>query len=132
MSDSTPRALPQVARKASWSKSIEARLKIYWNSPAILNLMYIPALLLFGIFILYPFIQGIRLSFTDWNGFSPTYNWVGLDKYQRLLSDTRVHQALFNTFFYGGVSTLLQNILGLAYALFLDQKVKGKELIRAI
>ena len=38
-------------------------------------------------FIIYPFINGIRLSFTNWNGFSQTYDWIGLQQYKRLLAD---------------------------------------------
>lgn len=31
----------------------------------------LPALLLYGLFFLYPFAQGIRISFTNWDGLTP-------------------------------------------------------------
>ncbi len=34
------------------------------------NLLYLPALVMFGIFVFYPFLKGVRLSFTDWSGYS--------------------------------------------------------------
>ncbi|HCD45989.1 MAG TPA: glycerol-3-phosphate ABC transporter permease, partial [Lachnoclostridium sp.] len=39
---------------------------------SVINLFYIPAVILFLVFVIYPFIQGIRLSFTNWNGYSQT------------------------------------------------------------
>jgi len=94
--------------------------------------MYLPALILFAVFIIYPFIQGIRLSFTDWNGYSRHYHWVGTEQYERLFTDERVQNAVKNTLFYGIGSTVLQNFFGLLYALFLNQKLRGREVVRVI
>lgn len=96
------------------------------------NLMYLPALLLLAVFIFYPFVQGVRYSFTNWDGYSEHFRWVGLLQYQRFLSDPDMLRTIVNTFIYGCGSTLLQNILGLAYALFLDQNIRGKGLVRTI
>lgn len=112
--------------------TIQTRLKRVWNSPAILNVLYLPALVLFAVFIVYPLLQGVRISFTNWNGYSPAFDWVGWQKYERLLTDSRVHQALGNTFVYGIGSTALQNLFGLLYALFLNQRLQGKNLVRSI
>ena len=49
--------------------------------------MYLPAVLVVSAFIIYPFFNGIQLSFTNWNGFSQQYEWIGLDQYKRLLQD---------------------------------------------
>lgn len=94
--------------------------------------MYLPAVLIMSAFIFYPFIQGIHISFTNWDGYSQQYKMVGLEQYRRLLSDPVVLRTIGNTFIYGCGSTLLQNVLGLAYALFLDQKIRGKGLVRTI
>lgn len=44
-----------------------------------------PALLLFALLGVYTVVYGLRLSFEEWNGFSPTRIWVGLDNYKDLL-----------------------------------------------
>jgi len=107
-------------------------MKRLMQSKGLINLMYVPAVLLFAMFIFYPFIQGIRVSFTDWNGYSQNYNWVGFDKYKMMLSDKNVWITIKNTIIYGFGSTFFQNILGLAYALFLDSQIRGKGLVRTI
>jgi raffinose/stachyose/melibiose transport system permease protein len=102
------------------------------NSPAWLNLLYVPALLLFGLFILYPFIRGLMYSFTNWDGYSQTFKWIGLSNYRRMFSDPDVARVIRNTFIYGLGSALLQNIIGLAYALFLNQNIRMRALTRTI
>jgi raffinose/stachyose/melibiose transport system permease protein len=113
-------------------KASETRRKPRRSSPRMVNLMYLPALLLLAVFIFYPFVQGVRYSFTNWDGYSEHFRWVGLLQYQRFLSDPDMLRTIVNTFIYGCGSTLLQNILGLAYALFLDQNIRGKGLVRTI
>ena len=113
-------------------KAFETRRKPRRSSPWLVNLMYLPALILLSVFIFYPFIQGVRYSFTNWDGYSEHFRWVGLLQYQRFLSDPDMLRTIVNTFIYGCGSTLLQNILGLAYALFLDQNIRGKGFVRTI
>ena len=46
-----------------------------------------PGLVLYTIFVLSSFAQGVQISFTNWTGFTPTLEYVGLDNYLRLLRD---------------------------------------------
>lgn len=110
----------------------DSRRKQRRASHWMINLMYVPALILMSVFIFYPFFQGIHYSFTNWDGFSGQFSWVGLTQYSRILTDPEVLRAIGNTFIYGLGSALLQNILGLAYALFLDRKMRGKGIVRTI
>jgi N-acetylglucosamine transport system permease protein len=54
----------------------------------------IPALALYGLFVLWPYANAIYLSFTGWRGLSNKKPWVGLDNYQRLWNDNRFHEDL--------------------------------------
>jgi raffinose/stachyose/melibiose transport system permease protein len=107
-------------------------IRKFFDSPASLNLMYVPALVLLAVFIFYPIIQGIKISFTNWDGYSAHYSDVGLDKYHYMFTDLKTRRVIVNTLIYGLGSTLFQNVIGLAYALFLNGKVKGKGIIRTI
>lgn len=102
------------------------------NRKSLMNILYLPAILLFLFIVVYPFIDGIRISFTNWNGFSQNYKYVGVDNYIRLLQDKNIWGALFNTIIYGFGSTLLQNVIGMAYAIFLNSKFRGRSLARTI
>ncbi|WP_342346105.1 sugar ABC transporter permease [Paenibacillus mangrovi] len=102
------------------------------KSPVMLNWMYLPALLLFAVFIYYPFFRGLLISFTDWDGYSQIFHYIGIDNYKRMLSDSRVHTVIINTLIYGLGSTLFQNIIGLLYALLLNKHGKGRTFVRVI
>lgn len=91
-----------------------------------MNLMYLPAIVLFSIFVIYPFLSGIRISLTNWNGFSQSYKYVGFENYLALFTDKNVWSSFGNTIVYGVGSTFFQQIAGLAMALLLNSKFKGK------
>lgn len=98
----------------------------------IMNLFYVPAIILFSVFVIYPLMKGIFLSFTNWNGYSQSYKMVGINNYVRMLDDQNVHRAFLNTIIYGVGSTICQNVLGLALALLLNQKFRGRAFTRTI
>lgn len=97
-----------------------------------INLMYVPVLFLFAVFIVYPVINGVGIAMTNWDGFSPTRANVGLANFQRLLTDDNFIVALRNTFVYGFGSTLVQQIFGLLLAVLLDTAIRGRNIARAI
>ncbi|WP_338656763.1 sugar ABC transporter permease [Sporosarcina psychrophila] len=94
--------------------------------------MYLPALLAISVFIIYPFLNGLKISFTNWNGFSQTYKYVGFDQYKRMLVDPDTWLIVKNTLLYGLGSTFFQNVIGLLYALLLNQSIRGKSIARTI
>ena len=95
-----------------------------------MNVFYIPALLLILFFVLGPLIEAFRISFTQWNGYSQDYKYIGLKNYLKLFKDSNFLIAFRNTIIYGFGSTLLQNLLGLAYAVFLNSRFKGHSVVR--
>lgn len=97
-----------------------------------INLFYVPALVLFAVFIVYPFVSGISLSATDWDGYSLGWNDVGFANYASLLQDETFRQILVNTIVYGVGSTLFQQVLGLGLALALNRRARGSALARAV
>ena len=87
--------------------------------------MAVPALVLFALFFVYPLSQGIRISFTDWTGFSSHYHYIGLQNFGDFFQDDRAVHALKVTLIFGFASPLLLCLVGLTYALILDQKLAG-------
>lgn len=95
-------------------------------------LMLIPVVILFTGLVFYPFIEGIRISLTNWNGYSRTYSYVGMTNYISLLNSRLFKVALRNTFIYGFGCTFIQQVVGLAYALFVNLRFRGRNLVRLI
>ena len=97
-----------------------------------LDLFYIPAVILFLLFVIYPFGKGIYLSLTNWNGYSLSMKFVGITNYINMFTDKNVLIAFKNTLIYGFGSTVIQNVLGILLAVFLNQEFKGKGIIRTV
>ena len=96
----------------------------------LMDLFYIPAFVLFSVFVVFPFIKGIYLSLTNWNGYSENMDFIGLSNYVRMFSDANVLRAFRNTLIYGAGSTLLQNVFGILLAVFLNSKFRCRSLLR--
>lgn len=97
-----------------------------------INFFYLPAVIVMLIFIAYPLGRAIYLSFFQWNGYSSTMTFTGLKNYQSMMTDNIFFVSIRNTLIYGFGSTLCQQILGLALALFLDSKFKGRGIVRTV
>jgi raffinose/stachyose/melibiose transport system permease protein len=96
------------------------------------NILYVPALIFLVWYIVYPFIEGIRISFTNWNGYSQSYRYIGFGNFIRVFTDENFFIALKNTLFYGFGSTLLQQFFGLSAALLLNGSFRGRNAARTI
>lgn len=107
-------------------------IAVFFSKKNSLNLFYVPALILFMVFTVYPLMLGVQLSFTDWNGYSQGWDFVNIDNYVRLVSDSYFQKVLGNTLIYGFGSTFFQQILGLLLALILNTKLRGRNIARAV
>jgi raffinose/stachyose/melibiose transport system permease protein len=93
--------------------------------------MAVPAFLLFALFFLYPLSQGIWMSLTDWDGISRA-NFIGVQNFIDFFNDERAISDIRNTLIFALGSAPLLNIVGLAYALLMNAKFKGKSIARAM
>jgi multiple sugar transport system permease protein len=89
-----------------------------------------PAMILFSVFVLWPIVQSIWISFHEWSGFGPM-SWIGLDNYRELMGDSRFHTSLANNVRWL-VLMLLAPVFGLVVALFLNQNVRGIRLAKSL
>lgn len=93
-------------------------------------LMLLPAALLIAVFHLFPFVNGMRISLTNWDGFSPDFDFVGFANFREIGADPIFLIALKNMLIYGVACSLIQNVLGLAYALFVNQSFRLNHAVR--
>ncbi len=89
-----------------------------------------PFFTLFGVFMVYPLFDSIRLSTYSVRGMRDQ-TFVGLENIERLLADPLFWTALWNTAYFAAGSLLLQLPVALALALLLSNaRLKGRNLFR--
>ncbi|MFF5229089.1 carbohydrate ABC transporter permease [Dactylosporangium sp. NPDC000521] len=95
-------------------------------------LLVSPSLILIGVFV-YGFLGwNVRVSFTNWRGLSPSYHFVGLDNYARLLRDERWHADVRNLVVFTVVFVVGSLLLGFLMAMLLDKGVRGEGFLRGV
>ena len=88
----------------------------------------IPLLLLL-VFTYLPVLNMFMYSFTKWNGFSTTKEFVGLENYITIFNNPEYFSVFKNSLYYFG-SALVQIALALYFAVILSTEVKGKNFFK--
>lgn len=96
-----------------------------WRSPGTGQaraawLFLAPSLIALAIFVAYPMLRSLYLSFTDFNLLRAP-EWVGLDNFTRILTDGKAMNAVVNTLVYAAVTTVLSVFLALLIAVVLNR-----------
>ncbi len=94
-------------------------------------ILILPWVVGFLVFLAYPMLRSLYLSFTSYNLLSPP-EWVGLRNFQRILADEDFWQSLKVTLFYALGSVPGGTIIALALAMVLAQKLRGVNFWRTI
>jgi multiple sugar transport system permease protein len=92
--------------------------------------LLLPTVILLGLFIAYPFVEGVLLSVTDARVGVPG-KFVGLANFEALWDDSIFRVAVWNTFVYTAVASVFKLALGLWLALLLNRNFRGKAFTRA-
>lgn len=90
-----------------------------------------PALLLYSLFMLYPMFEAVRISFFDWDGFSPNMNFIGLDNYVNTLNDKIFVLSLKHNLVWVVLDLFIIVIPVLVVAVLISRVQKGKLFFRA-
>jgi ABC-type sugar transport system permease subunit len=95
-------------------------------------LMFSPGFIIYFSFLLIPIALLVYYSFYNWNGVSPSYQFVGLGNYVEAFHDKAFGRALRVTLFITIVATLVVNILGIAFAVLLNKKGRMTNFYRSV
>lgn len=87
--------------------------------------------LLFCAVVVVPFLYGIYLTFTSWDGVSLDKPFVGLKNYMDAFQDTEFWLAMGRTVIYSVFSVVLINVFAFAMAYLVTSGVKGQNFFRA-
>jgi ABC-type sugar transport system permease subunit len=120
----------------SHTETNKSQQKIFdnWKNrlPDISTFVFIgPALGLLGLLIIYPIIATFYLSFTDWDGISRNWNFIGIDNYLKFFDDANFIAAFKNSIIYVIGFTTFSIALGLFFALIFNTQLKGSTIIKS-
>lgn len=90
-----------------------------------------PALIILGIFLLWPIAYLFYLSFTTGSFTAAGIKWVGFDNYLRLLLNPDFWQVLFNTAYFTIATVIPSLVIPLALAVLLNQSLQLRGLLRS-
>jgi multiple sugar transport system permease protein len=83
---------------------------------------FLPTLVFFTIFLIYPMISAFRLSFVDWNVLTPQ-KWVGFKNFIVMAKDPRVVNSFLRTIHFSAVSVVAINVLAFVFAMMFGSRL---------
>jgi len=93
-------------------------------------LFLVPALLMVGIFLIYPAVRTFTLSLYEWNGVTQPV-WVGLENFQKIFTNPVFKTSLTNTLYWGLLTLILPVFISLFLALVIN-RVSGSGLFKIL
>ena len=117
----------KLARSSSALSSLHLRKPLQRNFLVFMA----PMTASFAIGFVWPFLQGMFLSFTQFKTTS-NWKWVGIANYLKILEDENFRYSFLYTAVFALVSLVLINVLAFAVAYALTQKIKGANLFRTV
>lgn len=104
-------------------------MRVHWS----IYLFPVPALALTVAFLLVPLLQSFQYAATNWNGYSPAYDWVGIDNFVKaLFDDTLFQNSLVNTLKFTFVVVIVQTALSLLLAVLLVRNSRSSVWLRSV
>ncbi len=93
--------------------------------------LILPTILVVLGIAIYPLLESIRLSFTNYRSSRPDrWEYIGFENYRKLLSDEVFHTAFKNTMVFTVSSVFFETVLGMIVALTIHSAFKGRGFVR--
>ena len=94
--------------------------------------MVLPALIIFVTFFIVPLIYTAKYSFYNWTNFSQEITFNGLENYKSIFEDDILVRSIKNTLIFAIVTVTVQSMISLPVSVFLNSKLRGRNIYRAI
>jgi ABC-type sugar transport system permease subunit len=91
-----------------------------------------PAIIVFVGLVIFPVALAAYYGFYRWNGYGAPTVWAGLNNYKVIFTDPAFQQALEHNGLIAVLSLVIQGPLAIGLALLLNQKIRGRALIRVL
>jgi multiple sugar transport system permease protein len=107
-----------------------ARVHAWWEQEHVFGYgLILPAFVLIGCLVAYPFGMALYFSLSDYWVGSPG-QFVGLGNYREILGNEVFRQTVANSFVFTAIALTGKTVLGVWLALLLARNLRGKRLLR--
>ncbi len=119
------------SRGGAFGNALGKLKKLFFPVAPTYLFMVIPAIVLFTFFIIYPTIQGMFWSLTNYVGYG-TWHFVGLANYKAAFADPTIRDSYGFTLLFAVVACIVTNVVAMALALALNAKIKWRSGFRTL
>jgi len=91
-----------------------------------------PSFLLYSVLTIGTLFYSFALSFTNWDGLTKNFKFIGFGNYIKLFHDAIFYNALKNNVIWAVISLLIPMFLGLFLAVLLDKQIRGENFFKTI
>ncbi len=91
----------------------------------------LPGMFCFFAVVIIPFLYGVYLTFTDWDGVSSEKNFIWFENFKGVIRDGEFWTSLLLTFKYVILVVVLVNVIAFVIAYLLTRGMKGQNFFRA-
>jgi multiple sugar transport system permease protein len=104
-----------------------------WFDKNIRYIFTLPAIIFMLLMICFPIIYTVGVSLTNWNLSNPAkISFIGIRNYLYLFSNLRFWLATWRTLYFSIVAVIVETILGVGIACFLNREFKGVNLVKTL
>ncbi len=103
-----------------------------WKTRLEITLLSGPAIVIFLLFVIVPVFVALYYSFYNWKGYGPATDFAGFGNYVWTLTNKDFWGSVGHTFAIAALSLVFQGPLAILLALLLNQKMRGRSLIRVL
>jgi raffinose/stachyose/melibiose transport system permease protein len=121
----TPIEARPKASKSRWNARQRSDLRT-------IALFLTPAFIFYFLFIVFPILQAIYVSFFQWKGFGAPTNFVGFENYADILGDKYFIKGVINALLIVALSICVQLPLALTLALMVGRRLPGRAFFRTV
>jgi multiple sugar transport system permease protein/raffinose/stachyose/melibiose transport system permease protein len=103
-----------------------------WRKGLEIGVLSGPAIIVFVVFVIVPVIVALYYSFFSWKGYGPATDFIGWGNYKWTLTNPAFWSAVKHTGVIIVLSLIMQGPLAILVALLLNQKMRGRSVIRVL
>ncbi|HLS93213.1 MAG TPA: sugar ABC transporter permease [Microbacterium sp.] len=103
-----------------------------WRRRGEIAILAGPAVVVFCAFVILPVVMAAFYGFFRWKGFGFPDDFVGFENYAMILGDEAFRDAVLHNGIILVASLVLQGPLAIAFALLLNQRMRGRSLVRVL